>query len=97
MTHRSIRGQIYSLKSDQNSLSSIGQNKCYFDQKARIEAENKELRGKLLEQMKSQAVEVRDVEEKVYVVGCKLKRVLDENDRFSTVRLNIHHFYHSRE
>ena len=36
--------------------------------------------------MKERGVEVKAMETKIYTVGCKLKTVIEENDKFKEVR-----------
>ena len=60
-----------------------------------MESDIKKRRSEVLQQLKDQAEDVREVEEKIYVIGCKLKTVLEENGRFTKVRLiNVRIYKH---
>ncbi len=52
---------------------------------ADVEKNLKNKRVEALEQMKTHASDLKDVEKDIYTVGHRLKTVLEENDRFMQV------------
>ena len=48
--------------------------------------EVKSQRNASMEQLKANTSEVQEIEKIIYTVGCKLKAVMEENDRFQEVR-----------
>ena len=51
--------------------------------------ELKAQRNASMGQLKANTSEVQDIEKIIYTVGCKLKAVMEENDRFQEVRKSV--------
>ncbi|XP_074663105.1 uncharacterized protein LOC141915462 isoform X2 [Tubulanus polymorphus] len=89
-----MKKEVAALKNKKNSLDDATKKvQRDIEKQARPYAEfTAELKKKQLEareQIKQHAIECTEIEKKIYSQGCKLKTVMEENDRFSVACTNL--------